>query len=346
MRLATFNLESLDLPPKARVPLEVRAEVLRPALEQLHADILCLQEVNGQHVAGSDERRLVALDQLLAGTRYADYSRTVTTGPSGRGVADVHNLVTLSRFPMRAHRELRHVLVPPPHYRLQTASPCPADAQEVRFERPVLATDVELPGGELLTVINLHLRAPLAVAVPGQKLQPFVWKSVGGGAEGYFLAAVQRAGQALEVRLHLEQLFDAGQHRLIAVAGDFNAEDGEVPMRILVGAEESTGNAQLSGRSLVVLDRAVAQDRRWSVLHHGRAQMLDHILVSRSLYGRFMAIDVHNETLSDELVGYARHMQSSSSYHAPTVAEFADLDPDGSSRAEQRHPASRSQDLP
>jgi hypothetical protein len=29
MRAATFNLESLDLPPKARVPLEVRAEILR-----------------------------------------------------------------------------------------------------------------------------------------------------------------------------------------------------------------------------------------------------------------------------------------------------------------------------
>lgn len=269
MRLATFNLESLDLPPKASVPLEVRAEVLRPALDQLHADILCLQEVNGQHVAGSGERRLLALDQLLAGTRYADYVRAVTTGRDGRGVADVHNLVTLSRFPIRASREVRHVLVPQPRYHLQTASPRPADAQEVRFERPVLVTDVELPGGELLTVINLHLRAPLAAAVPGQKLEPFVWRSVGGWAEGYFLAAVQRAGQALEVRLCLEQLFDGDPHRLIAVAGDFNAEDGEVPMRILVGAEESTGNARLSARSLVVLDRAVAQDRRWSVLHHG-----------------------------------------------------------------------------
>jgi exonuclease III len=89
MRLATFNLESLDLPPKASVPLEVRAKVLRPALNRLHADILCLQEVNGQHVTGSHERRLVALDQLLAGTRYADYERTVTTGRGGSGVADV-----------------------------------------------------------------------------------------------------------------------------------------------------------------------------------------------------------------------------------------------------------------
>jgi hypothetical protein len=51
-RIATFNLESLDLPPKARVPLEVQAEMLRPALERLQADALCLQEVNGQHTGG------------------------------------------------------------------------------------------------------------------------------------------------------------------------------------------------------------------------------------------------------------------------------------------------------
>ena len=50
MRLATFNLENLDLPPKAALPNETRAEILRPALERLEADILCLQEINGQHV--------------------------------------------------------------------------------------------------------------------------------------------------------------------------------------------------------------------------------------------------------------------------------------------------------
>ena len=96
MRIATFNLESLDLPPKAHVPLEVRAEVLRPALTRLEADVLCLQEVNGQPVRGQAERELIALDQLLAGTPYADYHRVSTSGPDGHGVADVHNLVTLS----------------------------------------------------------------------------------------------------------------------------------------------------------------------------------------------------------------------------------------------------------
>ena len=323
MRLATFNLESLDLPPKAGMPLETRAEVLRPALERLDADILCLQEVNGQHVAGREERQLLALDRLLDGTKYASYARAATTGPKGRGAADVHNLVTLSRYPICVRRELLHDLVAPPSHRLKTALPAVAEPQPVRFDRPILVTDIELPGGEMLVVVNVHLRAPLAASVPGQKLEPFVWKSVGGWAEGTFLSALRRAGQALELRLLLEQVLDADAHRLIAVAGDFNAEDHEVPLRIVIAAEEDTGNGALAARSLVLLDRAIPEDRRWSVLHHGRRAMLDHILVSRTLHGRFRSADVHNETLADELVGYARHIRASASYHAPVVAEFS-----------------------
>ena len=85
MRLATFNLESLDLPPKAELPLETRAEILRPALARLDADILCLQEINGQHVPGREERALIALDRLLAGTQYAGYARAATAGPRAAG---------------------------------------------------------------------------------------------------------------------------------------------------------------------------------------------------------------------------------------------------------------------
>jgi endonuclease/exonuclease/phosphatase family metal-dependent hydrolase len=324
MRLATFNLESLDLPPRAKVPLELRAEVLRPALDRLDADILCLQEVNAQRVPGSDQRSLRALDQLLVGTKYEHYARATTTAGKDRALVDVHNLVTLSRFPIRSHRVVLHDLVASPQYRLTTAVPAAADAQPIRFDRPVLLTEIELSGGSLLAVINVHLRAPLAASVPGQKLEPFVWRTVGGWAEGYLLSAVRRTTQALEIRLLLEALLDADKHRLIAVAGDFNAEDHEVPLRIILGAEEDTGNPALSARALVLLERSVPQDRRWSVLHHGRPQMLDHIAASHSLHRHFRAIEVHNEALSDELVGYARHLQSSRSYHAPVVAEFSD----------------------
>ena len=56
MRVATFNIESLDVGPKAHVDIETRVAVLRPVLERLAADVVCLQEVNGQRVAGQKER--------------------------------------------------------------------------------------------------------------------------------------------------------------------------------------------------------------------------------------------------------------------------------------------------
>jgi len=322
MRIASFNLESLDLPPKARVPLEVRAEILRPALQRLQADVLCLQEVNGQHVPGQGGRSLVALDRLLAETPYANYARVTTSKAAGRGLADVHNLVTLSRFPIRSYEEARHSFVAPLSYQLKTSNPAEHEARSIGFDRPMLVAHIEPPSGDGLAVINLHLRAPLAAAIPGQKLEPFVWKSVAGWAEGYYLSAMRRAGQALEARMLLERLFDAHPSGLIAVAGDFNAEDHEVPLNLIVAAEENTGNPLLARRSLVVLDRAVPEDRRWSVLHHGRRQMLDHILASQALHGCFRSIEVHNEALSDELIGYSRHMCASASAHAPVVAEF------------------------
>jgi endonuclease/exonuclease/phosphatase family metal-dependent hydrolase len=330
MRLATFNLESLDLGPraggKARVDFAVRAAVLRPALERLAADVLCLQEVNGQHVAGKEERQLVALDRLLEGTRYASYERAVASGAGGHKVADVHNLVTLSRFPIRAMHDICHELVAPPLHTSITAEPGSGEKVAVRFDRPMLVTELELPDDKTLMVVNVHLRAPLASPIPGQKTGPFAWRTVAGWAEGFFLSALKREAQALELRLAIEQMLDRDANALIAVAGDFNAEDYGPTLRLAVASEEDLGAGELAARSLIVLDRALPADRRWSVLHHGREQMLDHILASRALYGHFRAIEVHNEGLGDEALGYGKAVHSAASYHAPVVAEF-DLGP-------------------
>ena len=73
------------------------------------------------------------------------------------------------------------------------------------------------------------------------------------------------------------------------------------------------------------LERAVPESRRFTVLHAGQRLMLDHVLVSRSLMGAFRGIEIHNEALEDEVVGYALAEGSPESFHAPVVAEF-DLD--------------------
>lgn len=323
MRIATFNLESLDMPPRSRIDLDDRIRILRPQIERLDADILCFQEVNGQHVASQDERRLVALERLLETTQYEAYQRVSTTKPEGEGVTDVHNLITLSRFNIAGHHEIRHSIVMPPEYCSVMSRPSGQTPQPIQWDRPVLHTEITIGGRQKLHVLNLHLRAPLAVPIAGGKLSPFVWNSVGAWAEGYFLAGMMRSGQALEVRLVVEQILNTDGDALIIVCGDFNAERNETPVKIIAGAEEDTGNGRLGYRSLISLERSIPHDRCYSVLHHGRPLMLDHILVSRPLLSYFRELQIHNETLEDELVGFAKTDRPPDSYHAPLVACFS-----------------------
>lgn len=315
MRIATFNVENLD------EPLGPRAHVLRPALARLSADVLCLQEVNGQHIRGEPERRFLALDALTAGTPYAAFHRAHTTSPGKSGPADVHNLVTLSRFPITATRQILHDYVPPPEVRLLTADPPRTAPEPIRFDRAALMTEIAVDGFSLV-LINVHLRAPLAAAIPGGKTAPFTWRDVGTWAEGFYLSGLKRTAQALELRLLVDELFDADPGRAILVTGDFNAEDRGTPLKIIAGAPEDTGNGALAFRSLVPLERAVPSDRRFSVLHHGRPQLLDHMLASHTLVGAFRGIEIHNEALGDEAMAYERGVEPGGSYHAPIVATF------------------------
>ncbi|SMH35581.1 endonuclease/exonuclease/phosphatase family protein [Azospirillum agricola] len=317
-RIASFNLENLD-DDTADPPFEARIATLRPQLERLAADILCLQEVDAQHPVKSEPRVLRALGRLLEGTRYADFH--VTAG-DGATPADRHNPVVVSRWPIRAARLLRHDLVRPPQIRFATADPAQDAPAEVEWDRPVLHAEVTLPDGRALHVFDLHLRSPLAAPVPGQKAGAFTWKTAGGWAEGFYLASVKRAGQALETRLAVDRLFDADPDALVVVAGDCNAELEQTPVRILRADPDFTGNEELAARALIPLEQQLPEERRFSVLHGGTPVMLDHLLVSRRLAGWFREAEIHNETLRDEVL-QATDTPTPESHHAPLVASFA-----------------------
>jgi len=326
MRIATFNLESLDLPAGGEDAFARRAAVLRPQLEALRADILCLQEVNGQHVAGQKGRRLTALERLLAETGYDGYhvvaspARGADPSKGSRGgVADVHNLVILSRRPPRQSEALRHRLVPPLPYHSLTGEPEAARGLSLEWDRPLLHAVFETPAGAALHVLNLHLRSPLASPIPGQKLAADRWRSIAGWAEGYFAATLKRSGQALEARLLVERIFDEDPAALIAVCGDLNAGEEETPARILLARPEDSGNEALAGRALEALESRLPADSRFTVIHAGRRRMLDHILCSPALAARCRAIVADNERLPDE-VSMAEDEPRSN--HAPLVAEF------------------------
>lgn len=322
LRIATFNLENLDDRAGQQPTLEERIALMRPQLLRLDADILCLQEVNGQEVPGQP-RRLLALEKLLAGTPYAGFHRVSTTTADGMQVYDERNLVILSRFEILERHQYKHDFAVAPRYRKVTASPAEPEAKEVTWERPLLHARIRLDAHRVLDLVNLHLKSRLPTPVAGQKLDNYTWKSVSGWAEGSFLSSMKRVGQALETRMLVDTLFDADENALVVVCGDFNTDLDDVPLAAIRGDVENTGNGRLAGRVLIPCERSIPEAARFSLLHQGRGAMLDHLLVSRALLAGYRGSEIHNELLHDESVAFAGDVKFPESDHAPVVAAFA-----------------------
>ncbi len=321
LRMATFNLENLDDKPGQKPMLSERIALMRPQLLRLNADILCLQEVNGQEEPGQP-RRLLALETLLAGTSYATYQKVSTITEDGAQVYDERNLVILSRFEITEHHQYKHDFAPAPRYRKVTAKPEENEAKEVTWERPILHAKIKLDNNRVLDLINIHLKSKLPTNIEGQKVDNYTWKTPSGWAEGFFLSSMKRVGQALETRMLIDKLFDANEDGLIVVCGDFNADLDEVPVEAIRGDVENTGNDKLAKRVIVPCERTIPEPSRFSLLHHGQGRMIDHLLVSRPLLAHYRGSEIHNELLHDESVAFGTDVKFPESDHAPVIAEF------------------------
>lgn len=318
-RLATFNLENFGLSRERESEFEHRIAVLRPILKDMAADVLCLQEVDAQKASSHGPRQFVALDRLLCETAYQSYYRATSVRPGSTTPADVHNLVILSRWPILEQRQLHHDIVArwrwtPPS---EGSSP-PPPSIEIVWDRPLLYAKISLPGDAALHVVNLHLRAPRAVPIPN------TGKSLGcvssrAWAEGQFLAAQRREGQALEARLFVERLFDCEPNALIAICGDLNSEEHDTPVRVLTGMPDEDAE-NVSPRALAPLGMRVADAHRFTVVHAKRPALIDDILASRFLAASCTGVAILNEGLQDEVKA---KQPIFGSLHAPVIASFA-----------------------
>lgn len=320
LRITTFNLENLDDGPNVEPALADRIQIMRPQLERLRADILCLQEVHSQGPSGS--RTLSALDELLFGTEYAGFNRETTLTTEGE-LYNERNIVTLSRFPIADTELIRDSSGPRPSYQMATAEPPDTTANPVDWERPMLYTQIDVGAGRILHLVNVHLKSKIASNIPGQKLDRFTWRSVSAWAEGSFISSMKRVGQALQTRLLIDEIFDnQGLDSLIAICGDFNSESDDVPVQAICGQVQETGNPQHAPRLMVPCENYIPDSARYSLLHLGEGQMLDHIIVSRPLLRYLRNAEIHNEALPDESGAFRQDTKFPESDHAPVVAEF------------------------
>lgn len=317
MRVATFNIENLD--ETTSPSLEERIAVLKPQLLRLDADILCFQEIHGQEREGRP-RDLLALQALIENTPYQGFNISYTETTADQAY-DKRNLVILSQYPILDTRQIRNEYVDNLMYRRVTASPHEPDAKEVSWERPVLYAKIGHPQGPI-HLINIHLKSRLPSAVPGQK-EGFAYRTVPGWAEGYFISSMKRVGQALEVRFIIDEIFDDEPDAKIIVCGDFNAEPGQVPVEAIAGRIENTGNPNLSHRQLVPCSKTIPEQARYTHLHEGQGNLLDHMMISRSLLSHYQGAEIHNEILHDESIAFATDKKYPESDHAPFVAQFS-----------------------
>jgi hypothetical protein len=77
-----------------------------------------------------------------------------------------------------------------------------------------------------------------------------------------------------------------------------------VPVEAIRGDVENTGNDKLAKQVIVPCERTIPKPARFSLLHHGQGQMIDHLLVSRSLLAHYRGSEIHNELLHDESVAF------------------------------------------
>lgn len=319
LRIATFNLENFDDKPGQRPTLAERIALMRPQMFRLRADVICLQEVNGQESTGQP-RRLLALDALLQNTPYASYSRVSTTTQANE-VFDERNLVILSRFPIVEHHQYQNDFAPAPRYQKVTATPAETEAKPVIWERPVLYAKLQIDSNRSLHVINLHLKSKIPTNIAG-RVSGDVWNSSSGWAEGFFISSMKRVGQALETRILIDSIFNADESAMITVCGDFNADTKDVPVEAIRGDVENTNNGDLSRRVIVPCEQTLPEPSRFSLKHHGQGVMLDHLLVSRNMLAFYKGAEVHNELLPDESIAFANDTKYPESDHAPVIAEF------------------------
>lgn len=322
IRIATFNVENLDDKEDSVPPLAQRVPLLRSQIQRLDPDILLLQEVHGQEIP-DEKRQLLALRAVLAETPLSNADVVSTMTQRGEPF-DVRNLVVVSRFPILESQQFNNTLIDAPLWRRITAIPPEPDAREIGVERPILHVQVDVEG-TVLNLINLHLKSKRPTSIPGQKVDSFTWRSAGGFAEGFFLSSLKRVSQALETRQLVDSLFEVDPDARIIVAGDFNAEPDEVPVQAIRGAVEDTNNPDLAHTELIAVARSVAESNRFTLRFRGNGELIDHMLISRSMLGAYRGLEIHNEGLHDESIAFATEEKFPDSDHAPVVATF-DID--------------------
>lgn len=317
MRVVTWNVENLFVPGgPGRPSAEAYAAKLRTLTEvvgELGPDVLALQEVG-------DEQALDDLRASLDAATGDGWTSRASRAPDSRGIRvavlttrDVLTTEDVTALPDR----------------LQPVQVDDAGTQVDQMGRGALLVTVEADEGPL-HVLTAHLKSKL-LSYPGGRFSPRdEHERARTGAYALFRRAVEAA--ALRVSAN-DLLAGLGRERALVVCGDLNDTVEAATTQILqgpTGSEIGTAGERMPDKGdahrLWNVAPLVPARRRFSRVHRGQGELIDHILVSRALLERVERADCVVDAQGGELASIdddpRDRIDTPGSDHAPVMVDL------------------------
>lgn len=306
MIVATWNLENLFRPgspdgPSSDAAYEAKLEALAKTIGKIDPDVLAVQEVG-------DPEALADLRERLGDDWRAESSKF----PDGRGIR-VAFLSRLELGEVEHRRKFPRELAP-----VQVDDEGATIAEMGRGALRVRVRNIDL--------VTCHLKSKL-LTFPGDRFQP---RDEGERARFAAYALNRRAAEAVTLRAFADDLLDGkGRERPVVVLGDLNDEPPAATTQILFGppgSEIGTPGFEQADKGdasrLWNLAALIPAKRRFSRIHRGRGELVDHVLVSHALVRRVESVDTGPGKPPSITENPAERRDEPASDHLPVVARF------------------------
>lgn len=275
MIIGTWNLENLYRPggefgPRTDAAYRAKLDALAEVLTRLDPALLAVQEI-GDPAALAD----------LAGALAGDWHTAVSDHTDGRGI----RVGFLSRHPLSVLADTDRFPA-----RMRPVQADDSDTPTPRMGRGALAVRITPGGRPALEAVTCHLKSKL-LTYPGGRFSP---RDEGERARYAAYALFRRAAEAAAVRALADELIDdRGEDRPVAVLGDLNDTAQAATTQILhgpPGSEIGTGGFDRPDRGdaarLWNLAPLIPDEQRFSRVHAGRKELIDHVFVTHALLAR------------------------------------------------------------
>ncbi len=299
LKLLTFNVHNLGRADNADDrTYQSKLEFLTDVLRRLDPDVAVIDEVREPESFDELADRVGEYPYRFLGDAPA-VTRKIQTG-------------ILSRLPALEQGQWREY---------PAAIPGTEGAARLAFRRAMPWSRLELPNGETLFVVAVHLKSRRAAAEEIPEAEPLRKRRLLGRALSNLIRITEGAG----LRCLLDEAMDRKTADHYAVLGDFNDTPSSTALSLVMGLEDEEGSelAQSEERRLFQALWRVPSEGAFSHVGRGQRHLFDHILVSQRLSLGLVAAGVESQLLEAERRQHSDHPEGyPRSDHAPVWATF------------------------